>query len=128
MFNLVVLIIVIAGSLNWLAIGAFQFDVIAGIFGSQSVFIARFCYTLIGLAGTWFLLLVTIKKGKIDLCKKKNNENKLNTKDEHQYNNEKEDNSKNEDDKDKSNNEDKDTKTLTKLKKNKSKDNKTQKE
>ena len=84
MFNLVVLIIVIVGSLNWLAIGAFQFDVIAGIFGSQSVFIARFCYTLIGLAGIWFLLLVAIKKGQINLRKKNNvkNDSEIEKKDE----------------------------------------------
>ena len=89
MFNFVVLIIVIAGSLNWLAIGAFQFDVIAGIFGSQSVFISRFLYTLIGLAGVWFLLLVAIKKGQINLRKQKNdanNKEKLNNNDKKEIN------------------------------------------
>jgi len=77
MFNLVMLFIVIAGAINWFIIGVFQFDVIAGIFGSQSVFMSRFFYTLIGFASFWILLLLLIKKGKLDFSKNKNIKNKF---------------------------------------------------
>ena len=65
MFNFIVLLIVIFGSLNWFAIGVFQFDLIAGIFGSQSVFFSRFVYTIIGLAGFWSLFVTLFKKGNV---------------------------------------------------------------
>lgn len=65
MFNFIVLLIVIFGSLNWFAIGVFQFDLIAGIFGSQSVFFSRFVYTVIGLAGFWSLFVTLFKKGNV---------------------------------------------------------------
>lgn len=76
MFNLIAILIVIAGAVNWLIIGIFQFDVIAGLFGSQSVFLSRFFYTLIGLAGLWLLLLLGITKGQINLKQKKNKKDK----------------------------------------------------
>ncbi len=65
MFNFIVLLIVIFGSLNWFAIGVFQFDLVAGIFGSQSVFFSRFVYTVIGLAGLWSLFVTLFKKGNV---------------------------------------------------------------
>ncbi len=70
MFNLIVLLVLIAGAINWFVIGVFQFDIIAGLFGSQSVFLSRFVYTLIGLAGLWILFLLGIKKGNINVGKK----------------------------------------------------------
>jgi len=71
MFNLTAVIIVVAGAVNWFAIGAFQFDIIAGMFGSQSVFVSRFVYTLIGLAGFYLLLLIVIKRGTLELNPRK---------------------------------------------------------
>jgi len=65
MFNFIALLIVISGSLNWFAIGVFQFDLVAGIFGSQSVFFSRFVYTVIGLSGFWSLFVTLFKKGNV---------------------------------------------------------------
>ena len=71
MFNFIMLIIVIAGALNWFSIGMFQFDLIAGIFGTQAHFGSRFLYTIIGIAGIWLLIYATVKKGKLILLQPK---------------------------------------------------------
>lgn len=76
MFNFIVLLIVIFGSLNWFAIGVFQFDLIAGIFGSQSAFFSRFVYTVIGLCGMWSLLVPIFKKGSVKYYVKKSKDKK----------------------------------------------------
>ncbi len=87
MFNLIVFLITQVGAINWLCIGIFQFDFIAGIFGSQAHFISRFLYTIMGLCSIYLLVYCAIKKGNIVLVgpkkekkpkseKKKENKNK----------------------------------------------------
>ena len=49
--NLVTLVLVIVGGLNWGLVGAFQFDLVAALFGGQASPISRVVYTLVGLAG-----------------------------------------------------------------------------
>lgn len=49
----IALILIIIGALNWGLVGIFQYDLIAGIFGSMSNVAARILYTLVGLAGIW---------------------------------------------------------------------------
>ena len=51
--NRTALILVIAGALNWLLIGLFQFDLVAAIFGGQAGAFSRIIYTIIGIAGIW---------------------------------------------------------------------------
>ena len=46
----IVLTLVIIGTLNWLLIGIFNFDLVAMIFGQMSV-LSRIIYTLVGLSG-----------------------------------------------------------------------------
>jgi hypothetical protein len=58
------LILVIAGALNWLLVGLFQFDLVASIFGGQSSFISRTIYTLVGLAGIWSISLLFRERGR----------------------------------------------------------------
>ena len=70
MFNLVMMSIVLLGSVNWFAIGVFQFDIIAGLFGSQAHFVSRFIYTLIGLAALYILIVSLVKKGNLILFPK----------------------------------------------------------
>jgi len=65
MFSLVSFLIVCGGGINWLCIGLFQFDIIAGIFGSQANFMSRFLYMVIGLASLCSLIALPIQKGKI---------------------------------------------------------------
>jgi uncharacterized membrane protein YuzA (DUF378 family) len=50
------------GSLNWFFISAFQYDFIAGFFGTQSSLFSRFIYFFIGMAG--FVLLFHLLKNK----------------------------------------------------------------
>lgn len=53
MLNKLILLLVIIGALNWGAIGLFQFDIVATIFGGQGAIISRIIYALVGLAGIW---------------------------------------------------------------------------
>lgn len=47
------LILLIIGGLNWGLIGIFNFDLVATIFGGQSALISRIIYTLVGLSAIW---------------------------------------------------------------------------
>lgn len=52
------LVLVIIGALNWLLVGLFQYDLVASIFGSNTTFMARTIYTLVGLAGLYSISLL----------------------------------------------------------------------
>jgi len=56
--NIVAMILVIIGAINWGLIGFFQFDLVAVIFGGQSAVISRVVYALVGLAGLWCIMLL----------------------------------------------------------------------
>ena len=47
--NLVTLLLIIIGGVNWLLVGAFQFDLVAAIFGGQDAAIARVVYGRVGM-------------------------------------------------------------------------------
>ncbi len=57
--QLIAVILVIVGGLNWLLVGAFNFDLVAAIFGYMSI-LSRIVYILVGLSA--ILLLFNIKK------------------------------------------------------------------
>ena len=50
--NYLVLTLVIIGSLNWLLVGIFEFNLVEAIFGGFSI-VSRIIYILVGLAGIW---------------------------------------------------------------------------
>ena len=52
--NILTLILVIVGGLNWGLVGAFNFDLVATIFGGGSL-LARLVYILVGLSAIWQL-------------------------------------------------------------------------
>ena len=56
--NVVAMILVIIGAINWGLIGFFQFDLVAAIFGGQDAVVSRIIYALVGLAGLWCIILV----------------------------------------------------------------------
>ncbi|MBR5203053.1 MAG: DUF378 domain-containing protein [Clostridia bacterium] len=58
MLDRISLILVVIGAINWGAIGLFQFDLVAWLFGGQSAIISRIVYTLVALAGIWCLSLL----------------------------------------------------------------------
>ena len=41
------------GAVNWLAVGLFQLDLVAYVFGGPASLISRIVYAAIGLAGLW---------------------------------------------------------------------------
>ena len=52
--NILTLILVIVGGLNWGLVGLLNFDLVATIFGTGSV-LARLVYILVGLSAVWQL-------------------------------------------------------------------------
>ena len=54
--NLITLLLVIIGGINWLLVGAFQFDLVAAIFGGQDAALARIVYVLVGLSALYQLV------------------------------------------------------------------------
>ncbi len=59
--DILALILSIIGSVNWGLIGAFQFDLVAWIFGGQDALISRIIYALVGLAGLWCITILVRK-------------------------------------------------------------------
>ena len=57
MIDIIALILVIIGGINWGSIGIFQFDLVAWLFGGQAAMVSRIIYTLVGLAALWCISL-----------------------------------------------------------------------
>jgi len=55
--DLIALILVIVGGLNWGLVGAFKFDLVAAILGDMSI-IARIVYILVGLSAIYGILMI----------------------------------------------------------------------
>lgn len=53
--NIITLLLVIVGGLNWGLVGLFDFDLVAAIFGAGSV-LSRLVYILVGLSAAWQLM------------------------------------------------------------------------
>lgn len=54
--NLLTLLLVIVGGVNWGLVGLFQFDLVAAIFGGQDAALARIVYVLVGVSAVWQLM------------------------------------------------------------------------
>ena len=55
--NVIALLLVIVGGLNWLLFGLFQWDLVGGLFGGMDSPVARIVYVLVGLAAIYCLTL-----------------------------------------------------------------------
>ncbi len=55
-------ILLIVGGLNWLLVGVFQFDLVAGIFGGQTAPLARLIYVVVGLCAIWQLFRLSANR------------------------------------------------------------------
>jgi uncharacterized membrane protein YuzA (DUF378 family) len=53
----IALILIIIGGLNWGLVGAFDFDLVAKIFGAMSI-VARIVYILVGLSAIYGIFLI----------------------------------------------------------------------
>jgi len=51
MVKKIALVLVIIGAINWLLVGAFEFDLVATIFGGTTAMLARIVYILVGISG-----------------------------------------------------------------------------
>ena len=80
MFRLFAFIFTCLGGLNWLMIGALQYDFIAGIFGTQANVFSRIIYVFIGICSMYILIVTLFSKGRLKLFnyKKKKPEKKVN--------------------------------------------------
>lgn len=47
------LVLLIIGGINWGLVGAFQFDLVAALFGGQESWVSRIVYILVGLSALW---------------------------------------------------------------------------
>ena len=54
--DIVILVLIIVGAVNWGLIGFFRFDLIASLFGQLSA-ISRIIYAIVGIAGIYSLIL-----------------------------------------------------------------------
>ena len=71
MINLVAIIILIAGGLNWASVGFLQYDFIAGFFGTQSSIFSRLIYIIVGIATIYFIFMIFKYRGNIKLIDRK---------------------------------------------------------
>jgi len=61
--NVITLVLLIVGGLNWGLVGLFGFDLVAAIFGAMSP-LSRIVYALVGLSALWQIVpLVTGNTG-----------------------------------------------------------------
>ena len=56
--DILALILVIIGAVNWGLVGFARFDLVAWIFGGQGAILSRIVYTLVALAGIWCISLL----------------------------------------------------------------------
>ncbi|NYZ61923.1 DUF378 domain-containing protein [Luteimonas deserti] len=54
--NIITLVLIIVGGINWGLVGLAQFDLVAAIFGGQDAPLARAVYVLVGLSALWQLV------------------------------------------------------------------------
>ena len=60
--DIVSLILVIIGAVNWGLVGFARFDLVAWISGGQTAGFSRIIYALVGLAGLWCITLLFRRK------------------------------------------------------------------
>ena len=54
--DVISLVLLIIGGLNWGLVGFFQFDLVAALFGGQDALLSRVVYALVGLSALWQLI------------------------------------------------------------------------
>ncbi len=68
LLNVLSLLLVIVGAINWGLWGFFQFDLVAFLFKGNDTTLSRLVYSLVGLAGVWGLRFFS--KCKVLCCSK----------------------------------------------------------
>lgn len=58
LLDVVALVLIIVGGLNWGLVGFFQFDLVAWLFGGSASVVARIVYALVGVAAVYVALIM----------------------------------------------------------------------
>ncbi|WP_196259969.1 DUF378 domain-containing protein [Pelagibacterium limicola] len=69
--NILTLILVIVGGLNWGLVGLFGFDLVAALFGAGSA-LSRIVYVLVGLSAVWQIVPLFSQFGSGELAAPRN--------------------------------------------------------
>lgn len=77
MISIISFIVVIFGAMNWLCIGLFQYDIVAGFFGYQGSIFSRLVYIIVGVSACWLVFSVIKNKGRLNAEKLKHKERVL---------------------------------------------------
>jgi len=56
--DLIALILMIVGAVNWGLVGLFQFDLVASLFGGTYSTLSRIIFSLVGIAGIWGITML----------------------------------------------------------------------
>lgn len=56
--DVISLLLVIVGAINWGLVSLFRFDLVAWLFGGQTAPLSRIIYGLVGIAGIWCITLL----------------------------------------------------------------------
>ena len=71
MFTIISFLLSTIGCINWLMIGLFQYDFIAGLFGFQASMFSRLCYIIIGVGCLYLVIRIIVNKGSLKVYEKK---------------------------------------------------------
>lgn len=74
MISIIAFIVVMFGSLNWLCIGFFQYDLVAGLFGFQGSIFSRIVYIIVGICAVYLIFVIIKNKGRLTVKKLKKEE------------------------------------------------------
>ena len=74
MISILAFVIVMFGSMNWLSIGFFQYDMVAGLFGYQGSIFSRMIYILVGISAIYLIVVIIKNKGRLTVNKLKKEE------------------------------------------------------
>lgn len=77
MISIFAFIIVIFGSMNWLSIGFFQYDLVAGLFGYQGSIFSRLVYIVVGICAIYLIIIIIKNKGRLTVKKLKKQEQEM---------------------------------------------------
>lgn len=69
--NIMTLVLVIVGGLNWGLVGLFGFDLVAALFGPGSA-LTRIVYILVGLSAAWQVIPLVTSMGNGELGAERN--------------------------------------------------------
>lgn len=56
-WDIIALVLVIVGGLNWGLVGLFQFNLVTALFGSWQI-VERTIYTLVGISALWAIAIL----------------------------------------------------------------------